>query len=141
MNAQELWQVLGVSPAPVLVYGAGANELAASDGVWVDLRATDLPTAPLAMRVAMAEAWRREKRLIVRVDAEPSAQVVSVIFEAVRRAFNIAPPQVERFALDRTLTVLTAASSAPSPLASLFSVRVPAARLAGLRSSEVRRGH
>lgn len=141
MNAQELWQALGVSPTPVLVYGAGADELAARDGAWVDLRATDLPTAPLAMRLAMTEAWRNQTRLVVCVDAEPSEQVVSVLFEAARRAFNIAPPQVERFADDRTLIVLTAASSAPAALATLFPLRVPASRLAGLRSSEVRRGH
>lgn len=141
MNAQELWRVLGLSPVPVLVYGAGADELTTNDCAWVDLRATDLPTAALAMRIALTEAWRRDSRLVVRIDAEPSDAVVSVLFEASRRAFNVAPPRVERFGEERTLTVLTSAPTVSPALAAMFSVRVPVARLEGLRSKEVRRGH
>jgi hypothetical protein len=141
VTPKKLLELVMTSDAPALIHGPEIGRLFAVFGKGrVDLRQHDLPVSMLARRLAMASRWERDRSLVVSIDERPSEEVVSLLFEASVRAFNLSATEVRRFDRAKKLVVLTRARAVPSALVRLFPLRVEASRLAGAAPAPAPRG-
>jgi hypothetical protein len=124
-------RVLALTARPSLVFESALG----SDGPdVVDLRALDTPVSDIAIRNALAVAWRASPTLTVRVDGTPSAQMLSILHALVRREVRFSPDAVERVSDEHHVVALTDAKVPSAALLAMFPVRVRASASSAKRS-------
>ncbi|HEY4220764.1 MAG TPA: hypothetical protein VGO62_05460, partial [Myxococcota bacterium] len=109
--------------APAIVFAAPLSD---DDASVIDLRSTDLPVADVTLRNDVRRAWRASKRIAVRIDEAPSAQIVVLLHELARRAVRITSDVVDHFSEEHRVVVRTAAAAPPASLVRVFPIRVRA---------------
>lgn len=117
-------RVLAHATAPALMFDA---PLDGDDAFVLDLRATDLPMSDVMVRNDVRRRWRSARRLVVRIDAEPSPPVRALLLELARREVRLSADEVDRFDDTHTVLVKTAAAAPPAGLLRFFPIRVRAA--------------
>lgn len=129
-----LWRTLLATDASTLVYGKGA-EMLALRGEWAKGSVLDLRrqagiewTAP-QLRTTLLQTWENHPVLCVAFDAVPAPSVMSVLYEAARRALNVSPSKVVKPTAGQKLIGFTGAPSPQGVLSRAFPLRIFAARL------------
>ena len=115
--------VLQHATSPALLFAA---PLLDDDASVLDLRATDLPVSDVMLRNEARRRWRERKRLVVRIDEAPTAQIVALLLELSRREVRLSADAVDRFADDHNVVVRTTAAVPPASLVRFFPIRVRA---------------